>query len=202
MIPAANPSPTNAGSPDQDQQPAPERTSLIKLGSTGHRAALMVTHSCQLRHLCAIMEQTAESPVDVETQRGALWPPPASSATQRHRPQDGPMNTHEPDNRSGWSFLGFLRSVLGDGPSFWRLFALVLLLIFGYALAKGDVTALYDHLTQHATVWEKWGIPPGGIVIFFGARKYFIYRQAARARRAMEATAAAEKPKKAKKRKP
>lgn len=112
------------------------------------------------------------------------------------------MSTHEPHNRSGWSFLGFLRSVLRDGPSFWRLFALVLLLILGYALAKGDVTALYDHLTRHATVWEKWGIPPGGIGIVFAARKYFIYRQAARAIRATEATAVAEKPKKGKKRKP
>jgi hypothetical protein len=109
------------------------------------------------------------------------------------------MSTHEPDNRSGWSFLGFLRSVLGDGPSFWRLFALVLLLIFGYAVAKGDVTALYDHLTRHATVWAKWGIPPGGVGIVFGARKYFIYRRTTRAIRATEATAVAKKPKKGKK---
>ena len=87
------------------------------------------------------------------------------------------MNDHEPDNRAGWSFLGFMRSVLRDGPSFWRLFALVLLLIFGYALAKGDVTALYEHLTLHATVWEKWGIPPGGVSIFFGSWKYFSYQK-------------------------
>ena len=97
------------------------------------------------------------------------------------------MNDHEPDNRAGWSFLGFMRSVLGDGPSFWRLFALVLLLIFGYALAKGDVTALYEHLTLHATVWEKWGIPPGSVGIVFGARRYFIYRRATQERRAAAA---------------
>jgi hypothetical protein len=110
-------------------------------------------------------------------------------AAQRRRPHDGLVNNHEPDNRSGWSFLGFLRSVLGDGPSFWRLFALVLLLIFGYALAKGEVTAVYQHLTLHATVWEKWGIPPGGVSIFFGARKYFTYRQAAQKTRAVAAEA-------------
>jgi hypothetical protein len=111
-------------------------------------------------------------------------PPIASSAAQHRCPHGDPVNDHEPDNRAGWSFLGFMRSVLRDGPSFWRLFALVLLLIFGYALAKGDVTALYEHLTLHATVWEKWGIPPGSVGIVFGARRYFIYRRATQERRA------------------
>jgi len=110
-------------------------------------------------------------------------PPPAGSAAQRRRPHDALVNNQEPDNRSGWSFLGFLRSVLGDGPSFWRLFALVLLLMFGYALAKGDISTFYHHLTLHAKVWEKWGIPPGGVSIFFAARKYFTYRQATQKRR-------------------
>jgi hypothetical protein len=111
------------------------------------------------------------------------------------------MNDHEPDYRSGWSFLGFMRSVLGDGPSFWRLFALVLLLIFGYALAKGDVTALYDHLTLHAPALAKFGIPPGGVGVFFGARKYFIYCQAARLQRGLEAKESAKKLEKARKKK-
>jgi hypothetical protein len=109
------------------------------------------------------------------------------------------MRSSEPDTRSGWSFLGFLRSVLGDGASFWRLFALILLLIFGYALAKGDVTALYDHLTQRVTIWVKWGIPPGSGVIYVTARKYFIHRQAVRATRALESEAVPEEPEKAKK---
>jgi hypothetical protein len=98
------------------------------------------------------------------------------------------VNNQEPDSRSGWSFLGFLRSVLGDGPSFWRLFALVLLLMVGCALARGDISTWYHHVTLHAEVWEKWGIPSGGVSVFFGARRYFIYRQATQKSRAEAAT--------------
>jgi hypothetical protein len=112
------------------------------------------------------------------------------------------MNDREPDDRSGWSFLGFLRSVLRDEASFRRLFALVLLLIFSLifalALIKGDVAALYDHLTRHASLWEKWGIPPGGVGVFFGARKYFVIRRRVRVRREVEAKTAAKSLKKGK----
>jgi hypothetical protein len=103
------------------------------------------------------------------------------------------------DERSGWSFLGFLRSVLGDGPSFWRLFALILLLGFCYALAKGDVAALYGHLTEHTPALAKFGIPPGGVGVYFGARRCFHHHQEARARRALEQREAARRLKKARK---
>jgi hypothetical protein len=89
-------------------------------------------------------------------------------------------------DKRGWSPLGFLYCVLGNGPRFWRLIALLMVLIAAYALAKGDVTAVYDHLTQHAPGWAKWGIPPVGAGTVLSTMKFLGYRSEARRRRAAE----------------
>jgi hypothetical protein len=89
-------------------------------------------------------------------------------------------------DKDGWGLLGFLHSVLDDGPRFWRLIALLVVLMAGYALAKGDVIAVYDHLTRHAPVWAKWGIPPGGVSVVFSAIRFFGYRREARGKHAAE----------------
>jgi hypothetical protein len=117
------------------------------------------------------------------------------------------MTSHDPDERSGWSLLGFLRSVLRRGSDFRRLCTLLLLVSFvvlaGYALAKGDALAFYryyDHLTAHDPAWEKWwGIPPGGVATFFGAWKFFAGRRARRLKREMQAREALKQLQKAKK---
>jgi hypothetical protein len=82
------------------------------------------------------------------------------------------MSRDEPDREAGRSFLGFMYRVLGDGPRFWRLMALVVVLLIAYALAKGDVAALYDHYVQTAPLWAKWGIPPGGASVTLGTMGY------------------------------
>lgn len=115
------------------------------------------------------------------------------------------MTRHEPDeDRSGWSLLGFLRSVLRKEPDFRRLLTLVLVLILGgivllslvvVALDKINVVAMYGHLTQHAPVWESGGVTSGGISFFFGAWKYFAYRKAKKkAKKALTGNGTAGKP--------
>jgi hypothetical protein len=96
------------------------------------------------------------------------------------------MSGREP-KRDGWSLLGFLHSVLGSGPRFWRLIVLILVLMFAYALAKGDVIAVYDHLTRHASGWAKWGIPPGSVGVTLGAMKFFSHHQAVQRKQVAEA---------------
>jgi hypothetical protein len=115
-------------------------------------------------------------------------PPLASSAARYPRPQHDAMSNDEPDeDRSDWSFLRFLRSVLSEKPDFHRLLALVVVLMLGVivllalvdvALDKINVIALYGHLTQHASVWESGGVTSGGISFFFGAWKGFAYLKA------------------------
>lgn len=119
-------------------------------------------------------------------------PRPACHTARRHH-QVGIMSKHEPDMRSGWSFLGFLNDCISSKAKFRRLLVLmvllmafVLVLVLAYALAKGDVTAWYDQATQHAAAWAKYGIPPGGITLTLGAMTFFSHRKAKRKRRAAE----------------
>jgi hypothetical protein len=87
----------------------------------------------------------------------------------------------EPD-KDGWGLLGFLYRVLGDGPRFWRLIALLVVLMVAYSLAKGDLTTGYEHLTRHDPEWARLGIPPGSISVVLGAMKYFSRRREVRRR--------------------
>jgi hypothetical protein len=57
---------------------------------------------------------------------------------------------------------------LGEGPRFWLLIALLVVLTAAYVLAKDDVTAVYNHLTRHAPGWAKRRIPSGNVGVVVG----------------------------------
>jgi len=106
------------------------------------------------------------------------------------------MSTREPER----GILGFFYACISSPGKFRRLVVLIVVLALAAALvvavAKGELIAAYYQLTPHASEWERWIVPPGGIGVFFGSKAVFDHRRKLRRKRALKAKKAAKKAKK------